>query len=211
MVRTAIIGHTGVVGNALQRHALHEGLDVVSLSRASDADVVFDLVADDVALDALGSVDTIFLCAALTNVDFCEKNPEASRAVNVDGPRRVAQWCARNHAQLFFFSTDYVFDGLAGPYDETASPNPLNAYGRHKLEAELAIAQALPRAQAVVRTTWVFGRERGRKNFAVRLLDEMRAGRRGTVPDDQIGTPTGSGDFAGAPRSVYRAAFPGVG
>src|SRR5882724_4995786 len=104
MSRIVIIGHTGVVGTALHRAALSGGLDVLALSRSSDTGVRFDLATDDLSVEL--PVSAVFLCAALTNVDYCEQHPEESRATNVDGPARVAAWCARNRSRLIFFSTD---------------------------------------------------------------------------------------------------------
>ena len=125
-------------------------------------------------------------------------------------PARVAAWCARNRSRLIFFSTDYVFDGTAGPYGESAQPHPLNVYGRDKLAAEVAIAGILPDAHAIVRTTVVFGPERARKNFVLRLYDQLSAGQSLLVPDDQIGTPTWSADLAEAAIALFQEKVSGV-
>lgn len=203
MARIVIIGHTGVVGTALHRAAAREGHEVTGLSRSTG----FELATDSPSLEG---VKAVFLCAALTNVDECERNPPASRSLNVDAPARIAEECARAGARLVFYSTDYVFDGAAGPYDENALPHPINVYGRDKLAAERAIAGILPATHAIIRTTVVFGPEHARKNFVIRLHDRLRAGETVLVPDDQLGTPTWSADLAGASLDVLREDVPGV-
>jgi dTDP-4-dehydrorhamnose reductase len=210
MPRIAIIGHSGVVGSALHRAAVRGALEITTASRSRDADVTLDLANPAMDLKKLAGCETIYLCAALTNVDFCEQNIEASRSINVDGPAQIAGWCARNGAKLVFFSSDYVFDGRHGPYDENAATNPINVYGRHKAEAEDAIARILPERHAVIRTTVVFGIEAARRNFAMRLFDELRAGRAMNVPDDQIGTPTWSNALAEATLRLLRGGAHGV-
>jgi dTDP-4-dehydrorhamnose reductase len=210
MPRIAIIGHSGVVGSALHRAAVRDALEIITASRSHDADLMIDLANPAMDLDRLTGCETVYLCAALTNVDFCEQNTEASRSVNVDGPAQIAGWCARNDAKLVFFSSDYVFDGRHGPYDETAATNPINVYGRHKAEAEDAITRILPKRHAIIRTTVVFGMEAARKNFAMRLFDELRAGRTVNVPDDQIGTPTWSDALAEATLRLSHVGTHGV-
>lgn len=194
MRQIAIVGHTGVVGTALLRLAMRNDLDIVTASRSPQASKQFDLATDEFSLDA--NVETVFLTAALTNVDYCEQHPDESRKTNLEGPLRIAKWCAGNGARFVFFSSDYVFDGVDGPYGEDSVPLPVNVYGRHKLEAEHAIADVLPDVHLIIRTTVVFGPEHARKNFAVRLVDQLRMGRSVSVPDDQIGTPTWSIDLA---------------
>jgi dTDP-4-dehydrorhamnose reductase len=86
------------------------------------------------------------------------------------------------------FSSEYVFDGAAGQYAETAERHPINEYGRQKVELEdlaLASGRAL-----VCRTSGVFGYERQRKNFVTKLVDHLREGQAFDVPSDQLITPT---------------------
>lgn len=139
--------------------------------------------------------DAVFLSAAISNVDLCENEPERTSVVNVDGTLRIAEAARDAGSRFVFFSSDYVFDGEDGPYDEGATPAPVNSYGRQKLAVENALLQ-MGCSALIIRTTVVFGPEPGRKNFLYRLVDTLRAGRVCRVPSDQIGTPTFVEDLA---------------
>ena len=129
-------------------------------------------------------------CAAMTDVDGCERDPQAADRVNGGGAANVAAAGAR----VIQLSTEYVFDGeLEREYREDDKPRPRSAYGRSKLAGERAVLAAGP--NLVVRTSWVFGEGR---NFlrAIRAAD--RAGRELRVVDDQWGRPTWARDLARA-------------
>lgn len=131
----------------------------------------------------------IFLTAALTHVDYCEDHPEEAFAINVEGPRAVAQAAGAVGAQVVFYSTEYVFDGKEGPYDEEDPPSPLSVYGQSKLAAEGAISDTIENA-LILRTTVLFGWNPKSKNFAMQVYHKVRAGERMTIPMDQFGNPT---------------------
>lgn len=129
-------------------------------------------------------------CAAITDVDGCERDPQAADRVNGGGAANVAAAGAR----VIQLSTEYVFDGeLEREYREDDKPRPRSAYGRSKLAGERAVLAAGP--NLVVRTSWVFGEG---QNFlrAIRAAD--RAGRELRVVDDQWGRPTWARDLARA-------------
>jgi len=139
--------------------------------------------------------EIIFLPAALTNVDFCENNEKLSYTINVAGTKNVVVASNKISARLIYFSTDYIFDGTAGPYNEDAIPNPISTYGWQKLEAEHYIASTSLN-YLIIRTTVVYGWERQGKNFVYRLVNSLRNGISVKVPADQIGTPTYAPDLA---------------
>lgn len=128
-------------------------------------------------------------CGAFTHVDGCEEKPELSARINVEGTRNVVEAIRSTGVKYVFFSSDYVFDGKAGPYREEDEPNPIQVYGRHKLEAERLIKNRLTR-YLIVRVHGVFGWERQGKNFVQRLVANLRDGKTATVPNDQFGSPT---------------------
>lgn len=209
MKTIAIIGHTGVVGSALVDEASRRGLEAIGVSRsARPPHRQWDLLSH--TPPDLPDVDAVFLTAALTNVDRCEQDPELSRAVNYDAVVRLARWCAARNVHLIFYSSDYVFDGASGPYDESATTSPINVYGGHKRDAERALAELLPNRHTILRTTVVFGFEPAAKNFALALRDRLRAGERMRVPCDQVGTPTWSRDLAAASFDLVQAGARGI-
>lgn len=201
-----VIGASGLVGGALLR--VLDGAIGTYLTRpreglrhldAADASAVRRAVAE------IGP-DAVFFPAADPNVDWCEEHPEDSYRRNVT-PAIGALRAAREAGSRFaFFSSDYVFDGRAGPYAEDDAPAPLQVYGQHKLEVERAV---LAEGGTVVRTTTVYGEETGApKNFVLRLIARLRAGERVTVPMDQVSTPTWADDLAAAAVAV--AGRPGL-
>jgi dTDP-4-dehydrorhamnose reductase len=136
-------------------------------------------------------------CAAWTDVDRAEFEPEACRSVNEDGARHVAEL----GAPVVYFSTDYVFDGRSrAPYVESDEPNPLSVYARSKLAGERF-------GTWIVRSSWLFAPV-GR-NFVRTMLDLARDRPEVTVVDDQRGCPTYVGHLAGAVRELVELP-PGV-
>ena len=83
--------------------------------------------------------DFVINTAAYTNVDKSETERETAWKINVKGVEYIAEACRVVDAHLIHISTDYIFDGTKGPYNETAVPNPLGYYGRTKLASENAL------------------------------------------------------------------------
>ncbi len=206
-MRSLVIGASGLVGSALLR-AL--GADATGTYRSRAVDGLRPLDARDAAgvRELVRELEpaVVFFPAAEPNVDWCELHPEAAREANVL-PALGALAAAREIGVSFvFFSTDYVFDGREGPYDERADARPLSVYGRQKREVEQLVLDA---GCTVVRTTTVYGSELPPgKNFVLRLVSRLLAGEPATIPSDQFATPTWSADLARA--SVAVARDPGI-
>ncbi len=141
--------------------------------------------------------DAVIHCSAWTNVDGAEDedNKEKVRALNVQGPRNIAEVCRDIDAKMVYISTDYVFDGQGTepwkPDDKNYAP--LNYYGETKLGGESAVSGTLDR-YFIVRTAWVFGLSG--KNFIKTMLNVGRTHNEVRVVNDQIGTPTYTKDLA---------------
>ena len=128
--------------------------------------------------------------AAMTDVDGCERQPEAAWQANVVGAAMVAAACKAVGAHLVHLSTEYVFDGRQGPYGEDDPTNPISVYGRSKLASERAVQERCPGA-AIARTTVLYGHAPNvRPNFVTWLIGQLRAGQPVRLVDDQIGSPT---------------------
>lgn len=191
------------MGQYVSREAIARGFRVFS-SYLSKADVVegaeavrVDL-ADPTSLRRAFSEarpDAVVLCAALTGVDCCEDHPQKARRVNAEGPALVADLCAHSNAHLVHVSTDYVFDGEAGPYDERAEPHPLSVYGQTKRWGEVAVLTQLP-GSSVVRLCAVYGwnRLRDKENSVTWILNRLRRGDPVPLFTDQRVSPTYAGD-----------------
>jgi dTDP-4-dehydrorhamnose reductase len=194
--RLVITGAGGMVGRILAAQAGRQGRDVLTLTSAdcdiTDRDAVGRVVAAD---------DMVVNCAALTDVDRAEAEPDRAHAVNTVGPGHLATVCARVGAGLIHISTDYVFSGDFGgapprPYEIDDAPAPLSVYGRSKLAGERAVLDALPHAY-VVRTAWVYEGADG-TDFVAAMRRKALGAETVDVVADQIGSPTSARDLAGA-------------
>lgn len=134
--------------------------------------------------------DIIINAAAYTNVDGCETERELSWKVNVDAVKHLIIASRYNASKIIHISTDYIFDGVKGGYDEDSTPNPLSFYGKSKLASENALF-ASGVSSAVIRTMIVYGNGKNvRKNFALWLIDKLGNNQPVKIVDDQFGMPT---------------------
>jgi CDP-6-deoxy-D-xylo-4-hexulose-3-dehydrase len=191
--RALVIGASGLVGGALKRVLEAKGWEVIGTAATQPREGLLRLdLGDAAAIDGLIRElvpDVVFLAGAFTHVDGCEQEPEKARRINTLGPAACARACQAVGALLVFYSSEYVFDGIKGPYGERDQPHPVSVYGQTKLEAERLIEKSGVDA-LVIRTTWVYGWERTSKNFAMQLWRQLSAGERMRVASDQVSTPT---------------------
>ncbi|HYC00273.1 MAG TPA: SDR family oxidoreductase [Candidatus Limnocylindrales bacterium] len=137
--------------------------------------------------------------AALTDVNRCEREPQTSERVNVQGTRNVAAAAADVGARYIFFSTDYVF-GDDGPHEVDQVRTPLNVYGCHKAKAEDVVAGL--EDHVILRACNVYGYQSGGKNFAMGIFESLHQGRRVLVAVDQWGSPTLASDLVEATMRI---------
>src|SRR5262245_41446840 len=137
--RVLVLGASGLVGGAHFAALRARGHDVVGThaSRPRPGLLLFDFKQHSNLAELVRGREVVVMASAMTHVDRCETHPQDAHERNVDDVRRVAEACEREGAGLISFSTDYVFDGNAGPYAEDALVRPLSVYGRSKLEGEL--------------------------------------------------------------------------
>ncbi len=201
-MRILITGANGQLGHELQRVLRHHTLIPAVWPE-------FDLLKTDAEKQVLAArPDVVFHTASYTDVDGAEREPDKAMAVNAEGTERVARATGKAGARLIYLSTDYVFDGRkTSPYVETDKPNPLNTYGRSKLEGERRALACCPNT-LIVRSAWLYGAHG--KNFVntiVRLASDQPALR---VVADQRGCPTYAGDLAAALVRVLDTDMQGV-
>ncbi len=142
--------------------------------------------------------DIIIHLAAVSNVDFCEKNPEIAYKINSVGTRNICLACQRFDTALCYVSTDYVFDGENTPkdgYKENDKQNPINIYGKSKYLGEFYVKHLLNKFY-IVRTAWLFGKNRA--NFVSYVLEAIKNSTDINVVIDHIGSPTYTKDLSEA-------------
>ncbi len=134
--------------------------------------------------------EAVLHAGAMTDVDACERDPEQAWRVNVGGTEQVARACRAAGARLVALSTDYVFDGEAGPYPEEAVPNPRGVYARTKRAGEEA-ALLLTLDCAVARVAVVYsGRPGAKATFATQVVEKLSRREPVRAFSDQIVSPT---------------------
>lgn len=201
-MRVLVTGAGGQLGldvvDAFDDHDV-TALDHAALDITDEADVVAAVQEAD--------PEIVVNCAAWTDVDGCEGDPDRAHQVNAVGAWWVARACRLTGASMAHMSTDYVFagegrldaDGHPRPHTEFDPLDPLNEYGRSKAAGERLVRQALDE-HYIVRTAWVCG-ARG-SNFVTTMLRIGRERGEARVVDDQVGSPTFTRDLADALREL---------
>jgi dTDP-4-dehydrorhamnose reductase len=208
-----VVGASGQVGREASRALAAAGWRVVGTARSRPAPglVTLDILDEAAIRRTIGEVRPR-LCvfsAALTAVDRCEDEPALAEAMNARAPAAAAEACRETGARVFFLSTEYVFDGTAGPYGEDDPPCPVSVYGATKLEGERRVLAAAP-GNLALRTTVVYSHHRGDMNFVMQLLERLGKGERMRVPADQLSSPTYAPDLGDAIASLASRELGGV-
>jgi dTDP-4-dehydrorhamnose reductase len=198
LMRIAVTGANGLLGAeaVVQLAGRHE---VLALGRGPCRIAAESYRWVDADLGDGGSVEKALLefgaeavlhAGAATDVDACERDPGLAWRVNVGGTEQVARACRALSARLVAVSTDYVFDGTAGPYDEDAAPNPRGTYARTKRcgeEAALHLADDV----AIARVAVVYsGRPGAKATFATQVVEKFGRGEPVKAFCDQTVTTT---------------------
>jgi dTDP-4-dehydrorhamnose reductase len=186
MAQTVILGSGGRLGAALQREWGAAGFTRAQLD-------ITDAAALEAALGPL-DFDVLVNCAAQTNVDRCETQPEEAYAINRDAVRNIARLCSAKGARCIHISTDYVFEGLQRiPYIEEDKAVPISVYGESKLAGERALFDIDP-AHLAVRVSWVFGPDR--PSFIDQILQKAKTTDKVEAIGDKWAVPTYTLDIA---------------
>lgn len=195
-----VAGSNGLVGSRLVARLSGQGHRVTAMGRGDARGLAgvpylsVDL-GDGAKLKAAvegARPEVIVNCAAMTDVDGCERDPERAFIANVDGVATLARAARTLGAHLVHVSTDYVFDGDAGPYDVDAVPNPRGVYAITKHMGEQAV-RALCAADrwTIARTAVVYGwPPAGQKNFGSWLVDSLSKGTKVKLFADQWVSPS---------------------
>lgn len=195
MKKVLVTGCNGQLGRAIQKEYagdvtfvltdVAEGEGITSLD-ITDIDAVMSLVLEE-------KPDVIINCAALTNVDGCEKMWDLAYKINAIGPRNLAIAATAVGAKLVHVSTDYVFAGTERtPRTEFDTPDPISAYGKTKLEGEQFVRQFAEKF-FILRTAWLYG---DGKNFVKTMVRVAKTHDEVSVVCDQFGSPTSAVELA---------------
>lgn len=203
--RAVVTGANGLVGGRLLRLLASRGHEVFGLGRGHHRGTSGSYRSADLG-DPVGlsqtledlRPDVIINCAAMTDVDGCERDPSGAWTANVEGVATLSRCAKALDAHLVHVSTDYVFDGDAGPYDVDALPNPRGVYAISKHAGEEAVrALGVKGRWTIARTAVVYGwPSTGKNNFGSWLLDTLGAGKTVKLFSDQWVSPTHASNAA---------------
>jgi dTDP-4-dehydrorhamnose reductase len=194
-LKLVITGAGGLLGSALL--AMVKGHEVYSLynehAPSTGIPVRLDLRDKNQVTEILRKIkpDAIVHTTALTDVDRCERDHTLAKAINYDATTTIAKSAKDLGAFLVYISTDYVFDGEKGMYNEEDIPRPINFYGHTKLMGEQSIKELLS-DYLIARTSVIYGStpSSGKVNFALWLLDSLSSGKTVNVAMNQFVSPT---------------------
>lgn len=207
--KVLVTGANGLLGQKVIKQILKEGkFEAIATGKGTCrlpnewkgyAYEEMDTVESEVVLDIFKaySPDFVIHAASMTDVDRCEINRHNCHEQNVVATNHIIQACKLVGAHLIFISTDFIFDGKKGPYDEEDIPNPLNYYGLTKLETEKGIKNSNI-SWSIVRTNLVYGisHDMSRSNIILWVKKGLESKKELLVVDDQFRTPTLAEDLA---------------
>ncbi len=203
-MKVLITGGTGRLGRTLCK-LLSKTYEVIAPSK-KEMDLREKNVIEYIKRSSPG---VVIHTAALTSVDYCEKNKMEAYLVNVVGSFYIAKASSLCNAKMVYVSTDYVFDGkMKRPYHEKDIANPVNYYGITKLQGE-RIIQDIVKKFFIVRTAWLFGSE-GKEDFIDFVLKESKERKELKFTDDHIGSPSYVKDIAKAIQILIESDYYGI-
>jgi dTDP-4-dehydrorhamnose reductase len=213
MIKTAVIGASGYIGRQLLQSYRTKYPECVgtAFSRISPGLTFFDLREPDInplALEETGH-EAVLIASANPLIKQCEEHKAATFAVNVEGTLKLVRQLGHTSLQVIFLSSDYVFPGSKGPYDDGSKTNPSTEYGRHKALVEKEIP-ALAANHLIVRLSKIFGLQKGDGTLLDEMAGALRAGREMTAAADQRFCPTFVGDLVTAVHALQEKRLRGV-
>lgn len=208
MMKILLTGSNGLLGQKLIK-LLHDKKEVDLLATSSGTNRVTKYKVKYQSLDITSKVEVdrlmddfkpnvVINTAAMTNVDACEEHRVACRKLNVDAVRYLLDASVRHSSHLIHLSTDFVFDGMNGPYREQDVPRPLSFYGQSKLDAEELLRNSGYDNWSIARTIIVYGtaENMSRSNIVLWAKGALEEGKNLTIVDDQFRSPTWADDLA---------------
>ncbi|MCC6337856.1 MAG: SDR family oxidoreductase [Myxococcales bacterium] len=219
-MRALVVGANGLVGSRLVAELLRREHRVTAMGRgpvrvtSKVPWVSLDLSeAERVTMTIeVTKPEVIINCAAMTDVDGCEREPAKAWTANVEGVATLSRAARVAGSHVVHVSTDYVFDGDAGPYDVDALPNPRGVYALSKHAGEAAVRALCEKDRwAIARTAVVYGwPAAGQKNFGSWLVDTLSKGQTVKLFEDQWVSPSLALNVAQMLADLAEKALPGI-
>lgn len=208
-MKILITGSNGLLGQKLVRHLENQpGFHCIATSKGERR---FPINGSNIQYESMDILhfkevkkvfkkhtpEAVINTAAMTQADHCQQNKESAYQVNVGAVKNLVEYCNYQRIHLIQLSTDFVFDGSSGPYDEEDIPNPVNYYGETKFLAEQTVLKTNCPA-TVIRTILVYGitSNMSRSNFFLWVVGNLGKGIPLRIVEDQFRNPTLVEDLA---------------
>lgn len=221
-MRILITGSNGLLGQKIVAQCLKNKHTFLATSKGENRNpecpddhyAAMDIVNEDEIkkiFDHFGPTHVIHT-AAITNVDYCELNPEECFEVNSEATKLLFAASQRIKAHFQLLSTDFVFDGMKGHYKESDSVGPLSVYAKSKVEAEDSLIKSDYHNWSIVRTIIVYGKGHNlsRSNIVLWAIEALRSGQELSIVDDQFRAPTWADDLAWGCLEICRKQKTGI-
>ena len=193
-MRVLVTGAAGMVGRHLIRYLCKVGHQVIPVDLIKHEGIISTDLRDEPSVFRLVKVynpDLILHLAALTNLNFCEQNKEASRATNYGITEALTRACSKYQVRLIFLSSDYVFGKYDHVWQERDLPCPTTQYGMDKAASEYLIRDSLS-DYAIVRTAQLYGFH---GDFVSLVCDALTTRQKFTAFANLVNCPTWIGDL----------------
>lgn len=190
-----VTGSAGLVGRQVVKDLLKSYTQVYSCYNNSKPEdgiaTQLDLIDRDSIIKVMESTrpDVIIHLAAMTNVDLCETQKDLATKINSKATAVMAEQAKKLGVFLVYVSTDYVFDGEKGMKKETDSTEPIDHYGKSKLEGENAVEEIAAK-WCIARTSTPYGIHPKKKSFPIFIAENLKAGIPLDIITDQYTSPT---------------------
>ncbi len=179
--KIVLLGAKGMLGSDVYSLCAEDNITGLDLPE-------FDITNKNLLEKTLRNADIVINCAAYTDVEKAESQSEQAFKINAEAAGNLAGFAHKKNIYIIHISTDFVFDGRKEtPYIETDAPNPINVYGKSKLEGEILLTKN-HNFYAIIRVQWTYGKNGN--NFITKLISLSRQKNSLKVVDDQFGSPT---------------------
>jgi len=213
-MKILIIGASGFVGEKLY-NSLSKGFEVIGTysTKKKDNFEQLDMSNRNSVIESITKIkpDVVIHTAGITNVDFFEENFKEVQRVNIQGTKNIIEGCLKTNSKLIYISSDYVFDGEKGNYTEEDEPNPINAYGKAKLEEEELVKNSgLKYLILRIAVPYGYNSSDDKQTFEKWIINNLRNNKEIKVIDNQFNTPTLIDDIANAVKKLIELKKVGI-
>lgn len=221
-MRLLITGSNGLLGQKIVKICLKRGAEFLATSNGAnrnqecpserylEMDITNQLKIAEIFTNYKPT--HIIHTAALTNVDYCELNPEECQEVNVLATQKLWNEAQKINAHFQLLSTDFIFDGLKGNYKETDEPSAVSIYGQSKVDAEQVLINSENKNWSIARTIIVYGTANNlsRTNIVLWSISALSKGEPMKIINDQFRMPTWADDLAWGCLEICRRDKKGI-